>query len=331
MKNKNLKKSLLLGMCSTLTLSFVLTGCSGTDKINAAADSVLKEEMNKTKNDTIDINEDAGVIEVIENLVKNFGANLKMVSLLAPEDILRESMEEYYGEFISESLMEKWISEPTKALGRFTSSPWPERIDIVDIEKVSDSEYKVEGEVVEVTSADNNESSLKYNVTLIVKSEDNNWVIDDVIMDENENDSDNENENESAAVYKNDKYGFEFNLPDTWKGYSIVEDKWEGNPLKDSVNKDILSGPVIKIRHPKWTEAKQRQDIPIMIFTVEQWETLQKGEFSVGAAPILPKELGKNSEYVFTLPARYNYEFLEGYEEVESILENNPLKPIEKK
>jgi len=47
------------------------------------------------------------------------------------------------------------------------------------------------------------------------------------------------------------------------------------------------------------------------------------------AAPVGPKELGSNSKYVFALPARYNYEFLEGYEEVEAILESNPLKVIE--
>jgi len=321
MKNINLKKSLLLGMGSTLILSFALTGCSGKDNINTQADTASKEEINESKSAIVDTGESTSEVEAVENIVKNFGANLKMVSLLAPEDILRESMEEYYGEFISEALMEKWINEPSKALGRFTSSPWPERIDIMDIVKTSDGEYRVEGEVVEVTSANDNQSAIKYSVTLIVKSEDNKWIIDDAIMDENDD--------ESKVVYKNDKYGFEFSLPSTWKGYSIVEDKWEGNPLTDSANKGNISGPVIKIRHPKWTETSKRQDIPIMIFTVEQWNSLQKEEFSVGAAPMLPRELGRNSEYVFALPARYNYEFLEGYEEVESILANSPLKPIE--
>jgi len=39
-------------------------------------------------------------------------------------------------------------------------------------------------------------------------------------------------------------------------------------------------------------------------------------------------QLGRNEEYVFALPARYNFGFLGGYEEVEMILENNPLAPI---
>ena len=82
------------------------------------------------------------------------------------------------------------------------------------------------------------------------------------------------------------------------------------------------TGELISIRHPEWTSQNQRQDIPIMIFTLIQWTSLQQGEFHIGAAPIGPKELGRNTSYVFALPARYNYAFPEGYEEVESILDS---------
>ena len=44
-----------------------------------------------------------------------------------------------------------------------------------------------------------------------------------------------------------------------------------------------------------------------MIFTIDQWNSIQKSELSVNEAPIPPKELGRNDEYVFALPARYNY------------------------
>ena len=40
-----------------------------------------------------------------------------------------------------------------------------------------------------------------------------------------------------------------------------------------------------------------------------------------------PKELGRNSKYVFALPARYNFAFPTGFEEVEDILAGNPLQP----
>mgnify|MGYP000503893675 CR=1 FL=1 len=68
----------------------------------------------------------------------------------------------------------------SKALDRFTSSPWSDPIDIMNMEKVSDSEYRVEGEAVEVTSEENDEEPfLKYSITLIVKSKDDNWPIDE--------------------------------------------------------------------------------------------------------------------------------------------------------
>ncbi|MDP1086626.1 hypothetical protein Q6245_30140, partial [Klebsiella pneumoniae] len=67
--------------------------------------------------------------------------------------------------------------------------------------------------------------------------------------------------------------------------------------------------PMISIRHPDWTSQNPRQDIPIMIFTLAQWNMLQQDEFHIGAAPINPSELGRNTSYVFARPARYNYAF----------------------
>lgn len=127
----------------------------------------------------------------------------------------------------------------------------------------------------------------------------------------------------SIIEYRNTQYGFSFSLPESWKGYSIVEDKWEGSALGGDVT--VEQGPIILIRHPQWTLANPRQDIPIMILSLDQWSSLQLEQFHIGAAPFRPQELGRNSNYVFALPARYNYAFPTGFEEVEQILENNPL------
>jgi len=62
-----------------------------------------------------------------------------------------------------------------------------------------------------------------------------------------------------------------------------------------------------------------------MVFTLPQWSSLQQEKFHIGAAPVGPKELGRNNRYVFALPARYNFTFPPGFEEVENILESNPL------
>jgi hypothetical protein len=258
---------------------------------------------------------------LIVNLVKSFGEKLKMVSLLAPEDMVKDSIKEYYGEFVSPTLLEKWLNDPAKAPGRTTSSPWPERIDIISAEKLSDTEYEVKGYIIEVTSVEMAEGGIAATrpAKFIIRNIDGKWLIDDIKL--------GDYIDLSLVVYDNKDYGFYFTLPKSWIGYSVIEGKWEGLSLTET--KENQSGSIIIIRHPVWTEKTPRQDIPIMVFTQDQWKSLNNGEFSVGAAPIGPSKLGENTTYVFALPARYNYEFLTGFEEVEEILENNPLQAYE--
>ena len=134
----------------------------------------------------------------------------------------------------------------------------------------------------------------------------------------------------NALTYTNKEYGFTFALPQDFEGYTILNEEWEGTDIKNTASKArVFKGPQITIRDPRWTSQVPRQDIPIMILTVDQWNQLQNGEFSIGAAPVNPSELGQNSKYVFALPARYNYAFLEGYEEVQTILDGSPLAAFE--
>lgn len=134
----------------------------------------------------------------------------------------------------------------------------------------------------------------------------------------------------AEIVYKNTQYGFDFVLPSSWKGFTIVTGKWEGLSLEESTSGQVVeTGPIVSIRHPLWNAANPRQDIPVMVFTIGQWKALTQEKFHIGAAPVGPRELGRNSRYVFALPARYNFAFPTGYQEVENILNTNPLKPTE--
>ena len=258
---------------------------------------------------------------LIKDLVKDFGDNLKMVSVLAPEDMVKDSIKEYYGEFVSPELLEQWLKDPAKALGRTTSSPWPEGIDILSVEKLSDTKYKVKGNIIQVTGVELTQGGIAASrpAVFIIRNIDGKWLIDDIKL--------GDYIDLNSLIYDNKEYGFYFTLPESWIGYKAIEDKWEGVSLIDS--KANQSGSIFYIRHPEWTEKTPRQDIPIMVFTKDQWESLNNGEFSVGAAPVAPSILGENTTYVFALPARYNYEFLTGFEEVEEILENNPLQAYE--
>ncbi len=131
-----------------------------------------------------------------------------------------------------------------------------------------------------------------------------------------------ENPGKAAVVYTNRQYGFRFNLPADWKGYSVLVQRWDGTTQEEPRRKE--HGPRIVLRDPRWTKAKPRQDIPIMILTLAQW----KQDLVVSAAPIGPSELGRNPRYVFALPPRYNFAFEDGYQEVEEIMKTKPLHPF---
>jgi hypothetical protein len=307
------KKILLVALILLLCVS--LFGC---------ASGVNRNQLNEEGQDKGDTQQtDKSDAEAVSSLVEGFGSKLQAVSLLAPKDILEKSMRENYGEFVSETLIAKWISDPLSATGRLTSSPWPDRIEILSLGKLSEDTYKVKGKIIEITSTEKESGGIaaKRPITLVVKKINNNWLIDDVML--------GSYEENNSVVYRNTQYGFSFSLPESWKDYKIAVDKWEGLSLADLASSKIAeTGPLIYIRHPQWTSEKPRQDIPIMIFTLTQWDSLQQGKYHIGAAPIGPSELARNTKYVFALPARYNYAFPAGYEEVEDILKGNPLKPL---
>lgn len=144
----------------------------------------------------------------------------------------------------------------------------------------------------------------------------------------------NENTTEQTAtstkvvVYENTDYGFSVTLPKSWTGFEVIDDVWEGYSLTDGGTNQVLSetGPYIYVRHPDWTEEDPRQDIPVMVFTLKQWADIEADKFHIGAAPFGPGELARNSKYVFALPARYNYAFPTGYEEVETLIYSGAVK-----
>lgn len=305
-----MKKIFLIAL--TVLLSISVFGCTSLGN-NAQSN---KEGQPQENQQQMDASDEAAVT----SLVENFGGKLQNVSLLAAKDIVNKSIQENYGDFVSPTLLAAWQSDSQNAPGRLTSSPWPDHIKIESIKKLSEFEYEVKGEIIEITSTEkaNGGVAAQRPITLSIKKTGERWLIDVVTL--------GAYEDENSIVYRNTQYGFNFPLPENWKGYSIVTGNWEGNAFTGPQSgKTIETGPIISIRHPDWTSKNPRQDIPIIIFTLAQWNMLQQDEFHIGAAPVNPSELGRNTSYVFALPARYNYAFLPGYEEVENILKSNPL------
>ncbi len=130
------------------------------------------------------------------------------------------------------------------------------------------------------------------------------------------------NDLQTAIEYKNTAYGLRVMLPVSWRGYTIKDATWSARIESAKV---IASGVLLQIQHPASTTKKPRQDIPIMVLTVQQWEKSLKDDWSFGAAPIGPSELARNEKYVFALPARYNYSFPVGFEEVQGIIDSKAI------
>lgn len=292
-----------------LLMSISLVGCGNIENdVKVLSEEHPPEETNNQAE------------KVVRELVETFGSRLQNVSLLGPEGDLEKSMQENYEELVTPKLFEKWLDDPLNAPGRLTSSPWPDRIEINTLQEKSKFVYAVTGEIIDITSGDKVANRLP--IELLVEKIGGKWLISEVVMASAEQNN--------STVYENSEYGFSFALPDTWKSYSIVTDKWEGLSIPTTGKEEVIeTGPMISIRHPEWSAKDPRQDIPIMILTIEQWDMLRQEKFHIGAAPIPPTELARNDKYVFALPARYNFAFPTGYEEVEQILEGNPIDVTE--
>ncbi len=95
---------------------------------------------------------------MIKEVVTSFGNKLKNVSLTQEEEALKEAIKTEYGEFLSPLLLERFLNDPTHAPGKLVSSPWPERIEILDMYRSGDY-YDVSGEIILWTSEEAVEGS----------------------------------------------------------------------------------------------------------------------------------------------------------------------------
>ena len=91
----------------------------------------------------------------ITELLDNFGRELTNVTIIDPENVVAEQIKEHYTPYLTSNLLSKWVLDPSLAMGRTTSSPWPE-IEVDSMEKVDNDRIKVQGYVVWVASGGQN-------------------------------------------------------------------------------------------------------------------------------------------------------------------------------
>lgn len=109
-----------------------------------------------------------------------------------------------------------------------------------------------------------------------------------------------------AVEYRNEQYGFGITFPSDWSGYSVVAGTWQGRTQDEQgETTGTYTGPEIILRHPQWAAAAPWQDIPVMVFTHDEWTLVEQQTLGVSAAPIAPSKLGENAKFVFALPPRW--------------------------
>lgn len=88
-------------------------------------------------------------------------------------------MQEQYTQFVSQSLLEQWMTNLSTAPGRMVSSPWPDRIEVTSLTMEVSDRYMVNGYVVEVTSMEfvNGGAAAKILVIIELQKIQGQWVI----------------------------------------------------------------------------------------------------------------------------------------------------------
>ncbi len=114
----------------------------------------------------------------VRSLVNEFGKKLQLVTLLASGEERKAAMDAAYGAYVAPELLTKWYPEGEVALGRHSSSPWPDRIDIVEVRPV-DGNFVVEANVIEVANdvSGSTTAAAVYPITLSLEKRDGEWRI----------------------------------------------------------------------------------------------------------------------------------------------------------
>jgi hypothetical protein len=123
------------------------------------------------------VDEERAVREVVER----FGARLKSVGLSVPdESVVARQMREEYGAFVTPELIESWATNPRSAPGRAVSSPWPEKIEVLEAREVEEGLFHVVGNVIYMSSAELAQGGAAYRERIVLgvrKGRDGTWRI----------------------------------------------------------------------------------------------------------------------------------------------------------
>lgn len=138
--------TLLLIVILALAFFFLIRGSGNTDMYPDVSNGQNNGQNTELANG-VDYGPNAvsgAINEPLKQNVEEFGKQLRFVSLLSPKPTLAKDIDYYYSSFVDSRLIAKWKANPlsttTPALGKKTSSPWPQRIDVVSMRDATEAD-----------------------------------------------------------------------------------------------------------------------------------------------------------------------------------------------
>jgi hypothetical protein len=124
----------------------------------------------------------AADINVIYQVVGEFGARLKDVNVTVPKQEIITAVDFNLKRLITDGLYQEFVQDTSKVPGRTVSSPWPERVEIVSVQKEDDTSYTVNGKIIGMTSVEMTQggNAGETSITFTLKKVKGTWLIDEV-------------------------------------------------------------------------------------------------------------------------------------------------------
>jgi len=155
------------------------------------------------------------------DVIARFGERMRLVSLLAPDSVVKHELADAYSGLASSKLLAAWQATPASAPGREVSSPWPARIDVRSTQR--DSVFcRVEGDVVYVTSADTMHAAEQRAVTIRLDPRDSMRITAyDIAQRRIDQPSNGSNDNATAAANVVRQYYRDIAAHDYGRAYAL--------------------------------------------------------------------------------------------------------------
>jgi len=127
-----------------LAAATLLAGCSNQNEPQHASSAATSTSAasSATPDDTR---------KAARSVVERFGRRMQDISVLAPPDAVRAELPKAYGGLLSPALLKTWQAHPDQIIGREGSSPWPDRIEIKQLDCTTNA-CRVTGDVDYITS-----------------------------------------------------------------------------------------------------------------------------------------------------------------------------------